>query len=60
MAEGRTTLTEEGGVNESSSGVHGQQMSPLPSPENDRSGHSSASTSPPAVSVAAGETEQTP
>lgn len=43
-------LTEEGGVNESSSGVHGQQMSPLRSPEIDRSGRSFASTSPPAAS----------
>jgi DNA repair protein SbcD/Mre11 len=48
-------LTEEGGVNESSSGVHGQQMSPLRSPENDRSGRSFASTSPPAASGSAVE-----
>jgi hypothetical protein len=44
-------LSEEGGVNESSSDDLGQQMSPLRSPENDRSGRSSASTSPPADSA---------
>jgi hypothetical protein len=47
-----STLTEEGGVNQSSSGDHGQEMSPLSSGENDRSSRTSASTSPPAVSAA--------
>jgi hypothetical protein len=47
-----STLTEEGGVNHSSSDHDGQEMSPLPSGENDRSSRTSASTSPPAVSAA--------
>jgi hypothetical protein len=46
-----TTLSEEGGVNESSSGVHGQQMSPLGSSDNRESERTSPSTSPPAESV---------
>jgi hypothetical protein len=41
-------LSEEGGVNESSSSGHGQQMSPLRRPGNARLGRTSARTSPPA------------
>lgn len=46
------SLTEEGGVNESSSGSYGQQMSPLRTDANDRVSGTTVSTSPPAVSDA--------
>jgi hypothetical protein len=46
-----SVLPERGGVNESLSDDHGQQMSPLPSLDNDRARRTSASTSPPAGST---------